>query len=217
MMRTIIQFCLLLCLIFTGCKDDSVMHQAEITRALKEKELVFANINKAWNFTPRALTPESQSIATNWNEWRLFTSELYQKPKSTIGAFKQKTKNLAQKADGLNVSIPNKLQKPQIKSRLMAIVTKVKALNTFMAFDRIPEKKVLTLVADLNQEVNAFQDQIEEIVSRSHIQFEEGEQEMLNSIRSGADPLQSQQDSIKTVNPYPEATPPTNSKKITVQ
>lgn len=194
------------------------MHQAEITRALKEKELVFANINKAWNFSPRGLTPESQSISTNWNEWRLFTAELYQKPKSTIGAFKQKTKSLAQKAEGLNVSIPNKLQKPQIKSRLMAIVTKVKALNTFMAFDRIPEKKVLTLVADLNQEVNAFQDQIEEIVRRSHIQFEEGEQEMLNSIRGGADPLQSQRDSIKTAGSNPETTPPTNIKKeITVQ
>lgn len=217
-MRTIIQFCLLFCLLFIGCKDDSVMHQAEITRALKEKELVFANINKAWNFSPRGLTPESQSIATNWNEWRLFTAELYQKPKSTIGAFKQKTQSLAQKADGLNVSIPNKLQKPQIKSRLMAIVTKVKALNTFMAFDRIPEKKVLTLVADLNQEVNAFQDQIEEIVRRSHIQFEEGEQEMLNSIRGGANPLESQQDSIKNVSPPTQGALQTNIKKeLTVQ
>lgn len=218
MKKTIIQFCLLVFLIFTGCKDDSVVHQAEITRALKEKELVFANINKAWSFNQRALTPESQSIATNWNEWRLFTAELYQKPKSTIGAFKQKTKSLAQKAEVLNTSIPTKLQKPQIKSRLMAIVTKVKALNTFMAFDRIPEKKVLTLVADLNQEVNAFQDQIEEIVRRSHIQFEEGEQEMLNSIRGGANPLESQKDSISTDKPEIQGAPQTNLKKqITVQ
>ncbi|WP_264543908.1 hypothetical protein [Flavobacterium sp. N1846] len=218
MTRLLALFSVFLCLIFTGCKDDSVMHQAEITRALKEKELVFTNINKVWNFTPRALTPESQSIATNWNEWRLFTAELYQKPKSTIGAFKQKTKSLAQKSEGLNLSIPNKLQKPQIKSRLMAIVTKVRALNTFMAFDRIPEKKVLTLVTDLNQEVNAFQDQIEEIVRRSHIQFEEGEQEMLNSIRGGANPLESQQDSIKTVSPPTQGAPQTNIKKeLTVQ
>ncbi|SHI37567.1 hypothetical protein [Flavobacterium terrae] len=218
MMRLIAPFYLLLCLIFTSCKDDSALHQAEITRALKEKELVFANINKAWNFNTRTLTPESQSIATNWNEWRLFTNELYQKPKSTISAFKQKTKSLAQKAEVLNTSIPTKLQKPQIKSRLMAIVTKVKALNTFMAFDRIPEKKVLTLVTDLNIEVNAFQDQIEEIVRRSHIQFEEGELEMLNSIRGGANPLESQQDSIKTVSPPTQGTPQTNFKKeITVQ
>ncbi len=218
MIRLIAPLYLLLCLIFGSCKDDSALHQAEITRALKEKELVFANINKAWNFNQRALTTESQSIATNWNEWRLFTAELYQKPKSTIGAFKQKTKSLAQKSDGLILSIPIKLQKPQIKSRLTAIVTKVKALNTFMAFDRIPEKKVLILVTDLNVEVNAFQDQIEEIVRRSHIQFEEGEQEMLNSIRGGANPLESQKDSISTDKPEIQGAPQTNLKKqITVQ
>lgn len=162
-----------------SCKDDGEQREIEITRAKKEKELVFNNINKAWNFSQRNLTPASQTIASNWNEWRLFTDELYQKPKGTIGAFKRKTKSLVAKTEVLQSTIPEKLNKTQIKSRLSALITKVKALHTFINLDRIPEKKVLHLVSDLNLEVNAFQDQIEEIVRRSQIQLEEGEAIMI--------------------------------------
>lgn len=162
-----------------SCKDDSEQHEIEITRAKKEKELVFNNISKAWNFSRKNLTPTSQTIASNWNEWRLFTDELYQKPKGTIGAFKRKTKSLVSKTEVLQSTIPEKLNKTQIKSRLSALITKVKALHTFINLDRIPEKKVLNLVSDLNLEVNAFQDQIEEIVRRSQIQLEEGEAIMI--------------------------------------
>ena len=145
-MKLILSFCALVLVFFTSCKNENKNHEIEITRALKERELVFSNINKTWAFTPRTLTPESQSIATNWNEWRLFTSELYQKPKGTIGAFKQKTKSLVQKTEVLQSTIPEKLNKPQIKSRLSALVTKIKALQTFMSFDRIPQQKVLDLI-----------------------------------------------------------------------
>ena len=72
----------------------------------------------------------------------------------------------------------------------MAIITKVKVLRTFINLDRIPEKKVVTLITDLNIELIAFQDQIEEIVRRSHIKKEEGEQEMLNSL-NGSQPTNS--------------------------
>lgn len=181
-MKPIITLCLSFLFLFSACKDDDKIHALEITKALKEKELVFDTVNKTWNFTPKPLTPESQAITNNWNEWRLFTAELYQKPKGTIGAFQRKTKILVQKVEILNTSIPERINKPQIKSRLMAITTKIKALHTFINIDRIPEKKVVELITDLNVEVNAFQDQIEEIVKRSHIQKEEGEQEMLNSI-----------------------------------
>lgn len=181
-MKYIVSLFLLLIVLFTSCKDDDKKHEMQITKALKEKELVFSTINKTWNFVPRTLTPEAQNITNDWSDWRLFTSELYQKPKGTIGAFQRKTKSLVQKAEILNSTIPEKISKPQIKSRLMAIITKVKALHTFINLDRIPEKKVVTLITDLNVELIAFQDQIEEIVRRSHIQKEEGEQEMLNSL-----------------------------------
>jgi hypothetical protein len=170
-------------LVLVSCKDDNeTQRQIEIVKFNKEKELVFASLNKNWNFQQQSLTPESQNIATDWNEWRLFTNELSQKPKGTIGAFQRKSKALVQKAEVLLNTIPEKINKPQFRSRLMAIVTKVKALNTFINLDQIPQKRVLTLVADLNIEVKAFQDQIEEVVRRSHIQLEEGEGEMIQQI-----------------------------------
>lgn len=177
-----ITFGLLLSVLFSACKDDSLTHEIEITKALKVKELAFNTINENWNFTPKKVSPESQSIITNWSEFRLFLSELNEKPKKTIGAFQRKSKSLVQKADALNNTIPERINKPQIRSRVMALVTKVKALDIFISLDRIPEKKVVELITDLNIEVIAIQDQIEEIVRRSHIQREEGEQEMLNSI-----------------------------------
>ena len=186
-MKPIASLILSLLILLSSCKDDDKTHELQITKALKEKELVFSTINKTWNFVPKNATPETQTITNNWSDWRLFTAELYQKPKGTIGAFQRKTKSLVLKAEALNNTVPEKINKPQIKSRLMAIITKVKALHTFINLDRIPEKKVVTLITDLNIEVNAFQDQIEEIVRRSHIQREEGEQEMLNSL-NGSQP-----------------------------
>ena len=182
-MKFIVASCLLLLLIFTSCKNDNNIQEIESKKALKQKELVFENISKSWNFIPRTLSPESQHIGANWNEWRLFLVELSQKPKGTIGAFQRKTKSLVQKADVLNATIPEKINKPQIKSRLMAMVTKIKVLHTFINLDAIPEKKVVSLISDLNVELSAFQDQIEEITKRNNIKLEEGEAEMLNAVK----------------------------------
>ncbi|AMA48001.1 MULTISPECIES: hypothetical protein [Flavobacterium] len=171
-----------LILVFISCKKEKQDDSIEIQKSIKQKELVFNSLDKAWVFSERKLTPESEIIALNWNEWRLFINELYQKPKSSLNAFKLKTKNLVQKVDVLPNTIPIKLQKPQINVRLSAIITKIKALNMFLNVDRIPEQRVVMLVSDLNLEVNAFNDQIEEIVRRSHIQMEEGEEDMIKRI-----------------------------------
>ena len=80
------------------------------------------------------------------------------------------------------------------------MITKVKALHTFLNLDRIPEKKVVELITDLNVEITAIQDQIEEIVRRSHIQREEGEVEMLNSVKGTGNP----QESVKPAEPVEE-------------
>ncbi len=165
-----------------SCQDDAKANAILLANNLKEKELKFQNISKAWKFEPRELSPESQTIVTNWNEWRLFNNELYQKPKSTIGAFQRKAKALVQKAEVLSTSVPEKLNKPQIKARLMAMISKLKSLNTFINLDKIPVEKVLPLISDLNVEIMVIQDQIEEIVKRSHIQKEEGEEEMLRNL-----------------------------------
>jgi hypothetical protein len=175
-------YSLIVIFFFLACKEESKTQEIDIQKEKKEKELVFNSINKVWNFPERTLTPESQIIASSWNEWRLFTNELYQKPTATINAFKVKTKNLTQKADVLPNTIPTRLNKPQIKSRLSALITKLKALNMFLNVDRIPEKRVITMITDLNLEINAFNDQIEEIVRRSHIPLEDGEATMIQNV-----------------------------------
>jgi hypothetical protein len=182
-MKSIVLFWILLSLGLFSCKRDDKLHEIEVAKAIKEKELVYNAIDKSWIFPARSLSPESQTISNNWNDWRLFTAELNQKPKGTIGAFQRKTKSLVQKVETLNNSIPEKLNKPQVKSRLMALITKIKALNTFLNVEPIPELKVVQLITDMKVEVNAIQDQIEEIVRRGNIQLEEGEQEMLQSIK----------------------------------
>jgi hypothetical protein len=184
-MKSLFLFCLVIIFCFSACKDDTNNRELEVKKALKEKTSVFNTINKAWIFSERTLTPESQTISSNWSEWRLFINELNQKPKGTIGAFQRKTKSLVQKADAISLNIPPKLNKPQIKSRIMAMVTKVKSLHIFLNLQKIPQKKVIVLISDLNIEVNAIQDQIEEIVRRDNIQLEEGEGEMLNSLKGG--------------------------------
>ena len=182
-MKRIVTFIILMLFVFSACKNENSSQENNSKKALKQKQLIFENINKSWNFIPRTLSPESQIIATNWNEWRLFLAELSQKPKGTIGAFQRKSKSLVQKAEVLNTTIPEKINKPQIKSRLMAMITKIKVLHTFINLDAIPEKKVVTLISDLNVELGAFQDQIEEITKRNNIKLEEGEAEMLNSVK----------------------------------
>jgi hypothetical protein len=189
--------------IFSSCKEDTKVREMEILKAKKEKELVFNAIDQAWSFPARNLTPESQIIATSWNEWRLFNNELQQKPASTINAYKVKTKSLVQKADVLEGSIPTRLNKPKFKSRLAALITKLKALNMFLNIDRIPEKRVIAMVTDLNLEVNAINDQIEEIVRRSHIPLEDGEAVMIKSIGGKTD----------ETSPVPETELPTQGVK----
>src|SRR6476620_2370993 len=181
-MKLPIIYSLMALFLFSSCKEDTKVREMEILKAKKEKELVFNAIDKAWNFPARNLTPESQIIATSWNQWRLFNNELQQKPASTINAYKVKTKSLVQKADVLEGSIPTRLNKPKFKSRLAALITKLKALNMFLNIDRIPEKRVIAMVTDLNLEVNAINDQIEEIVRRSHIPLEDGEAIMIKNI-----------------------------------
>ncbi len=180
-MKKILSF-LFLIYLFSACKEDTTVRDIEIKKELKEKELVFSAIQSAWHFQERSLTPESQNIATNWNEWRVFINELNQKPAATISAYKMKTKSLVQKAEVLQNTIPKRLDKTQIKSRLNALITKLKALNMFLNIDRIPEKRVVTMVTDLNLEVIAFNEQIEEIVRRENIQMEEGEAIMIQKI-----------------------------------
>jgi hypothetical protein len=117
-----------------------------------------------------------------WNEWRIFLSELNQKPKSTIGAFQKKAKELSKKAADLNNNIPIAYNKPEVKSRIAVLISKVNALNLFINLDEIPYQKVVALVTEINIQLVSLQTQLDEIVRKSTIPKEEGESDLIQML-----------------------------------
>ena len=162
-----------------SCKDDNQKRIAENEKDAKKKEVVFSNIKKGWVFydTPINTTAE-ESVAT-WNELRLFLAELAQKPKKTIGAFQQKATAISKKAMALNENLPIQFDKPQIKSRISTLITKVRLLDLYIHLDVISDKKVVHLIAEINNELASLQRQMDKIVEKSKIPAEEGESELM--------------------------------------
>ncbi|MEZ7498308.1 hypothetical protein QO200_06110 [Flavobacterium sp. Arc3] len=170
---------LFLIISLTSCKDDNQKRIAENEKDAKKKEVIFSNIKKGWVFydTPINTTAE-ESVAT-WNELRLFLTELAQKPKRTIGAFQQKATAISKKAMALNENLPIQFDKPQIKSRISTLITKVRLLDLYIHLDNIPDKKVVHLIAEINNELASLQRQMDKIVEKSKIPVEEGESDLM--------------------------------------
>lgn len=190
-----------------SCKDDSEARLQDITRNDEKNEQIFTKINRAWNFDAPALSPDVQNMIANWSEWRLFISELEQKPKSSIGAFKQKAKTLSRKVNELNNNIPSKFDNPEIRARIMTLSTKVKSLDLFINLDRIEDQKVLKLIPEVNSELISLTTQMEKLIKKSQIRLEEGEAEMLrslgkDSISNPGSKLPSNTDSQAQFNPH---------------
>jgi len=173
---------LLIIFAFNSCKDDSDARLQDISKNNQRNEQIFTKINKAWDFDAPVTSPEVRAIIANWAEWRLFMTELEQKPKSTIGAFKQKAKTLSRKVTDLNNNIPAKFDKSEIRSRIMTLSTKVKSLDLYINLDKIPEEKVLKLIPEVKTELASLEAHMEKIVTKSQIRLEEGEAEMIRSL-----------------------------------
>lgn len=162
-----------------SCKDDNQKRIAENEKEIQRREIIFTNIQKGWVFYDTPVTEASENSVATWSEWRIFLAELAQKPKKTIGAFQQKSKSLTKKAMALNDNIPFEFSKPQIKSRISTLITKVQMLDLFLNLDNIPDKKVTQLVAEINLELVSLQRQMDKIVDKSNIPVEEGESDLL--------------------------------------
>jgi hypothetical protein len=166
----------------TSCNDNDEKREAATLKDAQKQEAIFNTISKGWNFSNPILTPSSQTIVNNWNEWRLFLDELGVKPKSSIGAFQKKAKALSKRAFDLNANIPNTFNKPEVKSRIAVLVTKINAINLFINLDDIPAQKVVSLVADVNEEMGSLTRQMDEIIRKNAIPKEEGESDMLQML-----------------------------------
>ena len=165
--------------IFSSCQNDDQKRIAENKKELQKREVIFNSIKKGWIFYDTPITEAAENNVVNWNEWRLFLAELAQKPKKAIGAFQQKSKAITKRAIALNDNIPLDFSKPQIKSRISALIAKVQMLDLYIHLATIPDKKVIQLINEINREIEYLQLQLEEIVIRSQIPKEEGEPDLI--------------------------------------
>ena len=179
-----LKYLYLLSLVFVlnSCKNDKEKRLVEADRDVKKKELIFSNINKAWVFNANPSNATSQANTLSWNEWRLFLSELEQKPKKTIGAFQKKSTEISKKVMALNDNIPMDFNKPQIKSRIAILITKVRMLDLFIHLNDIPDQKVIILVGEINAELTSLQNQMDKLVQKSKIPLEEGESDLIKML-----------------------------------
>jgi hypothetical protein len=173
---------LFLFLFLISCNDNTEKRDAENLKDANKKEIIFKNIDKGWNFSIPALNPTSRTIVSNWKEWASFLDELSHKPKSSIGAFQKKAKALSKKVVDLNTNIPAEFNKPEIKSRISVLRTKVNAINLFINLDDIPDQKVVSLVSEINVELVSLTNQMNEIVRKNAIPKEEGESDMIQML-----------------------------------
>jgi len=171
-------YCSLILVLFS-CKNEDQKRFAENRKEVQKKEVILSNIQKGWIFYDTPVTEASENSLSSWNEWRIFLTELAQKPKKTITAFQQKSKSLTKKVMALTVQIPVQYDKPQIRSRIGALITKVQMLDLYIHLDNIPYKKVIQLVAEINLELVSLQRQMDKIVEKSKIPIEEGESDLL--------------------------------------
>ena len=169
-------------LFLLSCNNHADKRIAENVKEAKKKELVFLTINNAWSFNIPNINTNTLKEVNNWNEWRLLVNELYEKPKTTIGAFQKKAKALSKRIADLNNNIPPPFFKPEIKSRIAVLTNKINSINLFINLDAIPAQKVVVLVADVNIELVSLSQQMEEIIRKSNIPKEEGESDMIKML-----------------------------------
>lgn len=179
----VFQITLLVCTLFfsfTSCKEDE--NEKLIVEMEKKNAIAFNKINDAWKITFPPVSQEVQFEISKWKQWNVFEQDLKQKPKTSISAFKLKVESLAKKSDSLDLTVPTRFNKPQVRSRIIAMKTKIQALDTYFSLDIIPQDKVDVLIKEINKELIAFYSQCQELVVKSKIPFEVGEKEMISAL-----------------------------------
>lgn len=191
-----------LTLLMASCADDDAKRRAETLRSEKHNDSVLKMLGNNWRFDVQDVTPNVTRRVSTWNEWQQFKSELEQKPAGTLSAYRQKTKSLVKRADDLRNNIPLFFDKPQVRSRIGVLITKIKSLHTYVNIDAIPEARIRQLTGEIAKETNSLQNQLDELIRISEIPREMGEEEMLRAL-----------DTVRMANPdiqpQPATTPAT--------
>lgn len=137
-------FIFFISILLFSCNDDTTQESNE--KIIAKNKQTFNLVSSIWNLKTPSLSPTAQNEVANWNAWQQFVIEINQKPKSNLTAFQLKTKNLSSKVDSLQQNIPAAFDKPQVKSRISALSTKVKLLDTFIHLTDVPQNKIKELI-----------------------------------------------------------------------
>lgn len=165
-----------------ACKDENTNRANENKKAINRNKVIFAEINENWKFNTPLKNASSNELTTGWNDWQLFITALGVKPQKTIGAFQQKAKELSIRAIELNNSIPLDLNNQPIKSRISALITRIQMLELFINLNKIPEKKVVLIIKEINIALMSLDKQVTKIAIKKRIPLEEGETELKNML-----------------------------------
>jgi hypothetical protein len=68
-----------------------------------------------------------------------------------------------QKAQELNNNIPLTYNKPEVKSRIASVATKINSINLYIHLKMIPDDKIIKLIPEINEELRSLQNQLAEI------------------------------------------------------
>ena len=91
-------------------------------------------------------------------------------------------KKLSENVAKLTTTIPSAYNKPEIKSRISVLKTKINALDLYIHLDEIPTNKIILVIKETNIELASLQAQFDEIVRKTTIPKEEGELDMIRML-----------------------------------
>ena len=189
---------------FISCNEDDRQREILAVKTEKQNDSILNVISSNWKFNIPPVSSKAEAKLSGWNEWRQFKAELAEKPKGSLSAYRQKVKTIANKADQLNENIPDFFNKPQVRSRIGVLRTKVRSLYTYTNISVIPDKKVVGLINEITKETTSLQNQFNEIVVLSEVPKEMGEQEMLRALdtvrMANPDMMQQQEQEQKNKN-----------------
>ncbi|MDV6167622.1 hypothetical protein R1T16_04250 [Flavobacterium sp. DG1-102-2] len=177
----LIMLCCFSAVLFS-CKDDDAKRQAENIKAAKQNDSILKVISDNWKFNIPPLNPKVGEKLSGWTEWEQLNNELMQRPVGSLNAYRQKTKSLVTKTEMLRNNIPEFFNRPQVKSRISVLDTRVKSLSTYINLEVIPAKRVIELINSITHEVTSLQNQMNELVILKEVPKETGEDEMLKAL-----------------------------------
>jgi hypothetical protein len=177
--RRIFFLFLMMIALFTACKEE-----------VKQKKIIhntdssYIKIVEKWVINTQKINGLARTYTQNWNEYGLLQNELSQKPLPTLGAIKQKGTSIAQKTEKLLTTIPAFFNNQDTRSRILVLLSKTKMLETQVKVDYLNPKKIALYTQEIEVAFGLLQKQMERQMAKSQIQFEEGELEMRQQIKT---------------------------------